>query len=520
MSHEPESAAVDADIEALHKMGYGQELLRRMGGFSNYAIALSIICILAGGITSFHLGFSAVGGPAIGIGWLVSSLISLCFALTMGQLASAHPVAGGVYHWASILGGRGWGWATAWFNLLGMITVLAAIDVGVFQFAYGSFGPYFSLPTFDPNNFQHQLIQFACVGPILISQAVLNHLNIKLTTLLTDFSGWLILFVSLALTAALFFMAPSHDFSRLWTFTNFSGPAGGGIWPKTGNMTWLFMLGMMLPLYTITGFDASANTSEETVNAARTVPKSIVQAVIVSGLSGWVMLCAVVLAMPNIAEAAAKGSGALAWTMSQVLPAPLPLLFYVGMVIAQYLCGLATLTSASRMVFSFARDGGLPISEKLKQVSPRFRTPAAAIWAVALLSLSFTILTPVYSTITAACVIFLYISYMLPAALGLRAFGKSWTEMGPWNLGGLYRPLAAICVLSCLLIIVIGVQPPNAAALPMLAGTAGVMLVTWFTYARKVFNGPPLGHDIADRQDEIADAERKVGQTGDLPQVG
>src|ERR1051325_1768356 len=60
---------VSEDVKTLESLGYRQELLRRMSGFSNYAISLSIICILAGGITSFHLGFCSVGGASIGIGW-------------------------------------------------------------------------------------------------------------------------------------------------------------------------------------------------------------------------------------------------------------------------------------------------------------------------------------------------------------------------------------------------------------------------------------------------------------------
>ena len=84
-------------------MGYKQELSRRMSGFSNYAISLSIICILAGAITSFQVGFGSVGGAAIGFGWPVSCLFSLVVAATMAQVASAFPTAGGLYHWASIL---------------------------------------------------------------------------------------------------------------------------------------------------------------------------------------------------------------------------------------------------------------------------------------------------------------------------------------------------------------------------------------------------------------------------------
>src|SRR3954463_14678383 len=129
------------DVETLRLMGYAQELLRRMSGFSNYAISLSIICILAGGITSFHMGFCSVGGAAIGLGWPLACLFSLAVAAAMGQLASAFPTAGGLYHWASILGGRGWGWATAWFNLFGLVVVLAGINVGTYRFLLAPIAP-------------------------------------------------------------------------------------------------------------------------------------------------------------------------------------------------------------------------------------------------------------------------------------------------------------------------------------------------------------------------------------------
>src|SRR5262245_19913922 len=116
---------IEDDVRTLHRLGYAQELLRRMSGFSNFAVSLSIICILAGGVTSFHLGLNSVGGASIGLGWPLACLFSLVVAVTMGQVASAFPTAGGLYHWASILGGKGWGWGTAWFNLAGLVTVLA-----------------------------------------------------------------------------------------------------------------------------------------------------------------------------------------------------------------------------------------------------------------------------------------------------------------------------------------------------------------------------------------------------------
>ncbi len=123
------------DLSQLRAMGYAQELSRRLSRFSNFALSFSTICILSGGVTSFHIGFCSVGGASIGLGWPLVSLFALAIAATMGQLASTFPTAGGLYHWAAILGGRGWGWATAWLNLAGLVTVLAAINVGTYRFA-------------------------------------------------------------------------------------------------------------------------------------------------------------------------------------------------------------------------------------------------------------------------------------------------------------------------------------------------------------------------------------------------
>src|SRR5882724_6187383 len=129
------------DVALLHKMGYAQELLRRMSGFSNFAISFSIICILAGGITSLQLGVSAVGGAAAGLVWPVGVAFSLVVALAMAQIASAFPTAGGLYHWSSILGGRGWGWVTAWLNLGGLVFLAAAINVGAYSLFAGFLAP-------------------------------------------------------------------------------------------------------------------------------------------------------------------------------------------------------------------------------------------------------------------------------------------------------------------------------------------------------------------------------------------
>jgi amino acid transporter len=489
MSRREES---QSDADGLSSMGYSQELDRRISGFSNFAISLSIICILAGGLTSFHLGFSATGGASIGLGWPLSCIFSFVVAATMAQLASAFPTAGGLYHWSAILGGRGWGWLTAWLNLSGLVTVLAAINVGLFSFALAVFERMANLPWSALSPDTRQWLQALAVIGITASQGFINHRGIKWTTRLTDFSGYLIMVVASVLTFSLFLFAKDLDWSRLVTVSNFSGPQGGDIWPETDNVAFLFCLGLLLPAYTITGFDASAHTSEETIAARYNVPRGIVRSVIVSGLFGWLMLMAIVLAMPSLEHGAKEGANVFFWVLKSVLPFGLEVSILLGVVVAQYICGLATVTSASRMMYAFARDGGLPWSSGLKRVCPRHLTPVAAIWTTVLCTVAFTLYTPVYSTITVVSVILLYLSYIVPAALGFWMYGRTWRSDGPWTLGRMFKPLCLIAVIGSFGLIWVGTQPPNNKALDILGLMAALMGILWFGLEKKRFKGPPI----------------------------
>jgi len=480
-----------ADVEQLRRMGYVQELRRRMSAFSNFAISFSTICVLAGGITSLQLGLSAVGGAAAGVVWPLGVAFSLVVALCMAQVASAFPTAGGLYHWSAILGGRGWGWATAWFNLAGLVFVTAAVNVGAYGLFVNFIGPLWGL---DPAKLglAHQM---AGVAIIVASHALFNHFGIRVTTLLTDFSGYLIFAVTLLLVFVMVRAAPGPglDVARLFRFENLSGPAGGGVWPLRGSPWVMALLALMWPVYTITGFDASAHTSEETVQAARNVPKGMLRAVYLSGLVGWVMVGAFVMAMPDVGEAARQGTDVFAWLMKRVAPGRLGVALWAAIVVANYLCGLACMTSTSRMMYAFARDGGLPWSRAVSRVSPRRQTPVVAIWTTAGLALASTAYAPVYSTLTAACVVFLYLSYVMPTLVGLRALGRTWTRMGPFDLGPrAYRVLGVVAIVGVALLVWIGVQPPNQKALWVTAAMTGLLLLAWRLRVRRTFRGPPL----------------------------
>ncbi|MEI6798678.1 MAG: amino acid permease [Pseudomonadota bacterium] len=506
------------DLKILHGMGYAQELSRSMSKFSNFAISFSIICILSGGINSFAQAIGSVGGAGAGIGWIVGCVLSGMFALSMAQVASAFPTAGGLYHWGSILGNRFWGWLTAWLNLLGLITVLGAINIGTAYYFAGTFGGMFGFTGTDM-----QVVVF--VAAITIVQAIFNHVGIKATTFLTDISGWIIFATTAVLVLACLFYAPAIDISRLWTFHNYSGEAGGNVFPQSDNMGYLFVLCLLLPVYTITGYDASAHTSEETKNAAHSVPKGIINAVIWSSLVGWVMVCAITLAIPDLGVAAGQGWGMFYATLDAILPAGLKNVIYLGILITQLICGLATVTSASRMLFAFSRDDGMPVGSKaLATVSAKYRTPVNAIWTATVLCILYVILalsikldgTSIYVIVVNSTLVFLFLSFTVPLVAGMLAFGgPKWRQPGPWAMSaGLYKLVTVLSIVGMGVILFIAIAPPNERVLYVVAGFLALALILWVAVENRRFEGPPTGERIAARKAAIAAAERAVGEKG------
>src|ERR1700683_3673535 len=131
---------MDRDAVELARFGYAQELLRRLGGFSSFAIGFSVISVLTGVTSTFGEALGAGGPAGLGLGWPLVAAGTLLVALAMGELASAFPTAGALYHWAAWLGGPGWGWFTAMMNLVGQLAIVAAIDLGCAQMAAATLG--------------------------------------------------------------------------------------------------------------------------------------------------------------------------------------------------------------------------------------------------------------------------------------------------------------------------------------------------------------------------------------------
>ena len=577
--------SMEHDKQVLHKMGYAQELSRRMSGFSNFAISFSIICILAGGISAFPAAFNALGSGGAFLIWLVGGVLAMSVAVGMGQIASSFPTAGGLYHWSSHLGGKFWGWLTAWFNLIGLIAVVSSVDVLLYAVFFkgllvqtviggGEFLNNWIIPLNADGSVSLDMWQMIFLIVVLTSQALLNHYGIDLTTKLTDFSGYAILALTVVLIIVLFAFSPvALDFSRLTDFQNVTGDAGGGVVPfRTESIAFAFLLGLSYVCYTITGFDASAHTSEETQDAQVNVPKGMWTAVFWSWVFGLVAVAAYVLTMPDLTEAHAAGWNSFfyMWSSSR-MPYVLSLILAIGLVIVNYICALAGLTSTSRMMYAFSRDDGIPfISKTLAHVSTQYRTPTYAIWVSAGLALLSTVYAPYYLVLAVACAVFLYLSMVMPIAAGLLAEGTAkWKEKGPFNLGGFSKANAVLAVIFGVTLAISGFFPPNekvfyftlifvvtllgfwskrhavvgigiavvglliAYFLPISeanvlhflippTGTAWVAVIIGVIAAgitfvtggeNNRFEGVPEGEKIAQRQKMIADIEKKYGET-------
>jgi amino acid transporter len=359
-----------------------------------------------------------------------------------------------------------------------------------------------------------------------VTQALFNHFGIKVTTMLTDFSGYLIFVIATLLTLSMLIWGASFDLSRLVTFVNNTGELGGLVVPEPRTALVAFLIGLLYPLYTITGFDASAHTSEETKNARTAVPKGMLHSVFWSLLFGFFLAASFVLAMPDTAAGAKDGFNSFFNLFNNLpMPAFLKAILAIGIVIANYICALAGMTSTSRMVYAFSRDGGLPASKQLATIHPVHRTPVNAIWLTAALSAFACYYAPFMFALAAGCALFLYISYAMPVAAGLLAEGKTWTEFGPFRLGAWSKPLAVVTIIGVIILAYAGIQPPfNPIILPLfpdlvfplnqltnpLIFLAVALAIGWFASENKRFKGPPIGAEIARRQAIIAAQEKAL----------
>ncbi|MBM4424721.1 MAG: amino acid permease [Chloroflexi bacterium] len=554
---------IQQDIRDLHKLGYAQQLFREMGGFSNFAISFSIISILTGAILLYGFGLRFAGPVINTVGWPLVSIFVMIIAASMAELASAYPTAGGLYFWAHKLGGHRWAWVTAWFNMIGQITITSGINIAAAIYIVGAVTRIFAIPgdTTVPvfGSLTNWYFYVFIMVLIMIPQILINAFGIKLTARLNDISVYWhiggVIIIALLLTI---FGKTHNPLSFAFQFVNTTNPydfasaelADGTVGPalylgnpitleplfvlpsplfavlpfltdlyKAAPFLLVFAIGLLQAQWTYTGYDASAHVAEETVLARLNSAWGVFLSVAVSAVVGYIVLMALTLAITDIPSTATDAYPVLkvAYDNLNTFMANLVAIIIAG---AMWLCGLSSITSMSRMWFAFARDGGMPGHGLIKQIHPKWRTPVNSILITCALAVIMLLWSGAYYVVTAISVIFLYWAYGIPILLNLRnkqrKQGEYTTpETAPWSLKQWGPLLNIISVIWILLITVFLVIPPNELVLWTTVLICVFMLIYWQVDVKKRFAGPTKADEEELRKIEADMAAAAHGKAGD-----
>jgi amino acid transporter len=494
-----EGSSHDKDTRMLHALGYAQELRRGMSGFSNFAISFTIISILSGTLTLYYQGINYGGPVEEAYGWPLVSLFVIIVGLGMAEIASKYPTAGGLYYWASKMGGASWGWFTGWFNLIGQIAITAGIDYGAAVFTDAL------LQLLWPNHFTgtaHEVIYVYAV--ILALHALMNIFSVKLVALLNDISVWWHCLGVLIIVAFLIFKPDHHQsFGTVFSKTiNNSGFSHGWI-------LYVLALGLLQAQYTYTGYDASAHMSEETQNASRGAARGVIMSIVVSAVFGYILALGVTFAIQDFKTTGAAGTFAVKQIFIDSLGTTTAKVMLAIIVGAQFYCGMSSITSASRMMYAFSRDRAVPGHQLWRRLNAQ-RVPYMA--AIAIAVLAFLCAFPAYfgtngavayAAVTSIATIGLYIAYAIPIYLRLR-LGDAW-EPGEWNLGRHYKWIGVVACVWVAFIALLFMAPLSPAGVPWnssftwlsfnyapiaVLGTLALVGGWWILSANKWFKGP------------------------------
>ena len=322
-------------------------------------------------------------------------------------------------------------------------------------------------------------------------------------------------------------IVPDHHRSVGYVFgktinnTGFSGGTTHGV-----VFFYVFLTGLLMAQYTITGYDASAHMSEETRSASIGAAWGMVMSVVVSVIFGFILLVAVTFAVPDDKGALAAGTYIVTYIWQTSMSTHWAEILLFVAVVAQVFCTIASTTSASRMMFAFSRDGAVPGHNLWKRVSKTDRIPIYTVWAI--VALAFVTPLPAwwygyvgYAASTAVAVIGLYIAFMLPIILRLRAGEKF--ERGAWHLGKHYKWIDWIAIVWICFICVVFMLPAffNGTPwktpflwsafnyTPIMVGAAFFLFGGWWVLsAKRWFKGPIRQGDEA----ELERIEREFGE--------
>jgi amino acid transporter len=398
------SPQASADL-SLQQFGYQQEYKRGIRRFASFAVGFSFISITTGIFTTYGSILTSSGPFGIWT-WPLVALGQLMVSLVFASLAARFPIAGYSYQWVSRLANPKIGWLVGWLAFTFLVVVTVSVDYALSQVVFPALFNY----TYTPQN------AWAVTAGIILVQALLIILSTKWSTRVnntavgTEVVGILGLTVLLLVVgAARGLLHPDHLFSL-------GAVSSKGYFDFSQlRATSPFQFAFILGAYTIVGFEAAANLSEETQNPDRVVPTAMWSAVALSGIVGFVFLIALNLASGNL-TALASSSTPVADIVSQTLGSVVGDIFLVIVAFSIFACGLVIFITATRLTWAMARDGRFPAHTLLRRVNTATDSP---VMVTAMLFVLIQVVLAIFAQQTNALVNLFGAATLLPCLIYL-----------------------------------------------------------------------------------------------------
>ncbi|CAJ1977473.1 unnamed protein product [Sphenostylis stenocarpa] len=498
---------LDSSHVRLQELGYKQELKRDLSVISNFAFSFSIISVLTGVTTLYNIGLNYGGTVSFVYGWFIVSAFTMTVALSMAEICSSYPTSGGLYYWSAKLAGPRWApfasWITGWFNIVGQWAMTTSVDFSLALLIQ----VIILLSTGGKNGGGYEASKYVVIAfhaVILLLHGIINSLPISLLSFLGQLAAiWNVLGVFV-----LMIVIPSVATERAsakFVFTHFNTENGDGI----SNRLYIFLLGFLMSQYTLVGFDASAYMTEETRDADINGPKGIISAVGISVIVGWGYILGITFAVSDIPYLLSEDNDAGGYAIAEVFYLAFKkryghgtggIICLVIVAVAIFFCGMSSVTSNSRMVYAFSRDGAMPISSLWHKVN-RQEVPIYAVWLSVSISFSMALTSlgsiVAFEAMVSIATIGLYIAYALPIFFRVTLAQKDFVP-GPFNLGRYGVIVGWVAVLWVLIISILFSLPVSYPITietlnytPVAFGCLLILVVSfWLISGRRWFKGP------------------------------
>jgi urea carboxylase system permease len=455
----------DSDSAQLAEFGYKQELHRTLGSFSSFAAGFSYISILTGMFQTSYLGFY-FAGPAFIWAWIFVLFGQMMVALQFAQLAAHYPLAGSVYQWSKQVAGKAWAWNTGWMYLWAQIITVPAVALAWqvilpqidtrFQFVKCTVNdstcpdknfPLYNDPAFAKNAIILGLIMVALTTIInVLGVRVMSRINnIGVASELVGATGLVVLFLIHATRS------PSE------VLTNTANTANVPVNHAWGYLGAL-LVGAIMPLYVMYGFDSAGSLAEETDDPRSKAPKAILQALATAGTLGFLLILFGTMAVSDALYKTPTSLNLTAIT-TDVLGSTWGKLFLADCALAIFVCCLAIHAMSVRILFAMGRDNNLPMGQRWSSVSKTRRVPvfpAVFVGVVSALILAFNIYNPyAFTIIISLGIIWMYLAYLGVTIPLLQRRLAGWPDNASSNRPGLFS-LGGLGVITNVIAIVYG----------------------------------------------------------------